>query len=107
MNTIDDKIEKIKSLQYRLKKYRDLYPEITYRINILNEQYEKPIRKESIMHHIFKIFRKEPKYNFSQNEYFTCLILDDDIDFLKLIKEHVAHKLELLENELKTLLNEN
>ena len=82
MSEINNKIQEIKRLQCKINEYKELYPEITYRINIINGTTKKPVRKESLMHHIFKLFRKETKYNFSQDEYFSCLVLDDDIDII-------------------------
>jgi hypothetical protein len=58
-------------------------------LKIIFGESKKPTRLESIMHHIYKVFRKEKRYNFSQDEYFSCKILDSDAEFLKLIKNHI------------------
>ena len=94
------KIEELNNLEKRLEKYKSLNIEIGYRLKILYGYSEKPTRLESIMHHIFKVFRKEKRYNFSQAEYFSCKILYDDLDFLKIIKTHVDLKIVKLQSEI-------
>ena len=92
-----EKIEKLNELEKTLKKYRSLSSEIDYRIKIINGITKEPTRIESIMHHVYKIFRKEEKISFTQDDYFNGRVLDTDLEFLELIKLHISSKIMSLE----------
>lgn len=103
--TRDEKILRLNNLRYKLQKYQELEPEIRYRLKIIYGEVNKPTIRESIMHHIYEVLRKEKKYRFSQDEYFSCKVLDDDAEFLKLIKTHIELKIQEIIKEIDSILS--
>ena len=102
-----EKIEKLNQLEKTLKKYKSLNSEIDYRMKIINGIAKQPNRIESIMHHIYKVFRKVEKTSFSQEDYFTGNILDTDLEFLELIKKHVNSKIMFFEITINSYFDTN
>jgi hypothetical protein len=100
MKSTEEKIEALSDLRKMLEKYINTRNEIQVRIRCLINPKNKPTRMETIMFHISNIFRKEKRFDFSQNEYFTCYILDSDIEFIRLIESHVDKKIAEIQKKI-------